>query len=308
MVQQILHRVFHTMGIAVHCTLVGVTEKEADTRTAEAERIFNAYDKRFSRFKNDSELMRLNNSDGKPTAVSLEMFQIIKKCYNLAQETAGIFDPSVGSILASYNYGLPENYTLPPRPPTFRDIIFNNRELEITLAPMQILEPAGIVKGIAIDAASEAFNGITGYMINAGGDILTHGKYINDQLWNITIQDPHNAKAVVTALKIQNLSIATSGVYQTSGVKDGKAWHHLVNMETSKPTHDILSATVIASTAEQADTEASLVILLGIDRGVSRLENTRLPYFLILSDNKIIKNESFAALEVPVSSVIRSIK
>ena len=304
MPQEVLHRVFHSMGIAVHCTLVGVTKENANERVAEAERIFNAYDTRFSRFKETSELHRLNTSAGVPQKVSIEMFQVLKKCVALAKETDGVFDPSVGSILASYGYGLPANFTLPDPIPTYESIIFNERELEITLAPGQVLEPASIVKSMAIDNVAQAFHGIPGFMINAGGDIVTQGAFENGQLWNIAIQDPRDPRAILTAIGVQNAGIATSGIYQTHGEHKGKQWHHLINMQRGDSAHGIMSATVVAPTCAQADTEATLAILLGPSLGIMRLEQSSFPYFLILDDGTIQKNAAFTALEIPIETLI----
>lgn len=292
------------MGIAVHCTLVGTTEKEADERVAAAEKIFGSYDARFSRFKETSELHHLNTSDGTPCKVSLEMFQVLKKCVALAKETGGVFDPSIGAILASYGYGLPENFVHPDPLPTYQNIVFNDRELEITLAPGQVLEPASIVKSMAIDAAAQTLHGVPGFMINAGGDIVTHGAFKNTQPWNIAIQDPRDPRAIVAAVGIQNAGMATSGVYQTRGKYAGKPWHHLINMQTRKSTYGIVSATVIAPTCAEADTEATLAILLGLTEGITRLEQTGFPYFLILDDGTIRKNAAFIALETPIETIV----
>ena len=304
MPQEVLHRVFHSMGIAVHCTLVGVSSRDADKRVLEAEKIFTAYDARFSRFKETSELHRLNTSAGVPQKVSIEMFQVLKKCVALAQETSGVFDPSVGGILASYGYGLPANYTLPDPAPTYESIIFNERELEITLAPGQVLEPASLVKSMAIGAAARAFQGVPGFMINVGGDIVTQGVFKDGQPWNIAIQDPRDPHAIVAAVGIQNAGMATSGVYQARGEHAGKSWHHLINMQRGGSTQGIKSATVIAPTCEQADTEATLAILLGPSLGITRLEQSGLPYFLILDDGTIRKNAAFTTLEIPIETLI----
>lgn len=304
MPKEVLHRVFHSMGIAVHCTLVGVSSEDADKRVLQAKKIFNAYDTRFSRFKETSELHRFNTSNSVPQKVSIEMFQVLKKCVALAIETHGAFDPSVGGILASYGYGLPANFTLPNPLPTYRDIIFNDRELEVTLAPGQVLEPASIVKSMAIDDAAQVFCDIPGFMINAGGDILTQGMFKNGEPWNVAIQDPRDPRAIVAAVGIQNAGMATSGVYQTQGEHADKPWHHLINMQTKENIRGITSATVIAPTCAQADTEATLAILLGPTDGITRLEQMGFPYFLILDDGAIRKNVAFATLEIPIETLI----
>lgn len=302
------HHVFHSMGIPIHITFVGFSKSDANSISQKAEKIFHEYDLRFSRFKKESELMSLNQNSGTWHKVSLPLFQVIKKCTALATETGGMFDPSIGGVLASYGYGLPENFIIPTPPPTYRDISFNDRELLIRLAPGQILEPAGIVKGMAIDTAGELIAEMlqkeSGFMINAGGDILTKGDFEKGASWNVAIQAPDNPRAILTAVALKNAGMATSGVYETKGEQNGKKWHHLINIETGKPTADITSATVIAETCEQADTEASLAILLPLDLAVARLNQKNLPYFLISHDGQIIKNAAFTALEIPLKDLL----
>lgn len=302
---QAKHHVFHSMGIPVHITFVGLSPDEVNHAGQKAEAVFTEYDLRFSRFKKESELMALNESHGAWHKVSLPLFQVLKKCVALSAETSGAFDASVGGILASYGYGLPENFTAPSPLPTYRDLAFNDRELLVRLAPGQILEPACLVKGMAIDATGQALGEMLdtsrqGFMLNAGGDILTHGAFEGDSVWNIAIQDPRDTQAIVTAIGVQNAGVATSGVYQTGGEKNGKKWHHLVNMQTGESSHGITSATVIAETCERADTEASLAILLAPDLAVARLERTGLPYFFIHDDGHTTKNAAFATLEIPI--------
>lgn len=292
------------MGIPVHITIVGLSKTEAYEAVKKAEIVFNEYDFRFSRFKTESELMALNMSNGAWHKVGVELFQIIKRCVALSVETDGAFDPSVGGILASYGYGLPENFVSPSNTPTYRDLAFNDRELLIRLSPGQILEPACIVKGIAIDAVGRALDSVPGFMINAGGDILTKGNFEGDSLWNIAVQSPNDPNAIVAAVGLRNASMATSGVYQTKGEQNGKKWHHLVNMKNKLPAKGIISATVIAETCEKADTEASLAILLGPIQATARLERSGLPYFLIDDDGNVHKNSAFTSLEVPMVSLL----
>lgn len=298
------HHVFHAMGIAVHITLVGFDRINADKYTAKAERVFRSYDERFSRFKESSELYKLNTSNGAWTPVSLEMFQVLRKCVLLANETNGAFDPSVGRTLASYGYGLPKNLTATNKSPTYLDIEFNDRELSVRLATGQVLETASIVKGLAIDKAGDELAGVPGFMINAGGDILTRGSFENGSAWNVAVQDPGNTNAVVGVVGLRNAGMATSGTYQTKGTHDGKEWHHLIDMRTGEPADEFMSATVIASTCEEADTEASLAILLSKKEAIARLENKGLPYFIITKDGVVIKSVLFTALEIPISTLI----
>lgn len=286
------------MGIPVHITVIDSDEEKILKSTKSAENIFREWDKRFSRFLKNSELNQINLGAGEWQDISPSMFAVISRCVELAEMTNGFFDPSVGGYLAQYGYGLPKKYELPPIPPTYRDIELDSERSRILCAKGQVLEPAAIVKGMAIDAAGKELSPLDGWMINAGGDILTKGDFPEQKYWNIAIQHPRIKNAIVTTVKIHNEAIATSGSYEVGGTtRKGENWHHQINMRTGNPTSGLLSLSVIAPTAEQADTFASIAFLYGLSKGVEFLEKEKAPY-LFIDDREIIhKNELFAARE-----------
>lgn len=294
-----MHYVFHSMGIPVHITAIDSDEEKILKSTKSAENIFREWDKKFSRFLKDSELNRINSGAGEWQNISPLMFTVISKCVELAEIANGVFDPSVGGYLAQYGYGLPKKYELPPIPPTYRDIELDSERSRILCARGQILEPAAIVKGMAIDAAGKELSLLTGWMINAGGDILTKGDFTEQKYWNVAIQHPRVKQAIITKVKIHNEAIATSGSYAVSGTtRKGENWHHQINMRAGNPTSGLLSLSVIAQTAEKADTLASLAFLYGLQKGIDFLEKEGTPY-LFIDDREIIhKNKLFAMREI----------
>lgn len=292
-----MHYVFHAMGIPVHITIVG-EETDEHTRCAKnAEKIFHSWDEEFSRFLEGSALVKLNAGAGAWQNVSPRMFSILQKCVRIAKETNGVFDPSVGGHLAHYGYGLPKNYELPSPFPTYRDIVFDEATSRVLCAKGQVLEPAAIVKGLAIDAAGGTLPKDAGWMLNAGGDILTHGDFPPQSHWNVAIQHPKEKSAAVTVVKIHNEALATSGTYEVGGVSGSAPWHHQVDMQTGNPTAGVASVSIIAPTAERADTLASIAILLGLSQGKVFLDKEGVPYLFVTEEDRMYKNSAFSARE-----------
>ena len=281
------------MGIPVHLTLVGVSPESADKLLKKTESVFNKWDKIFSRFRPDSELNLINQNTGKWNKTGRLLFEVIYKCVELSKETSGAFDPSVGGYLAAAGYGLPKNYSLPNPPPTYKNILFDNSEYSIKTASGQILEPAAIVKGMAIDDSGKELIGVPAWMINAGGDILTKGEFPEQSFWKIAIQSPTNKAAILTTVKIQNEAIATSGDYETRWMNGGNEWHHQIDTKTGKPTRGIKSVSVIAKNAEIADTRTSIISLIGIKEGIKYAEKKSIPYMIVSDENKIFRNTLF---------------
>lgn len=77
------------------------------------------------------------------------------------------------------------------------------------------LDPSGLVKGWAIQKASEQFleAGLVNFYIEAGGDIQVHGNYNPETPWQIGIRNPFNIEEIVKVVSICDQGIATSGTY-----------------------------------------------------------------------------------------------
>ncbi len=298
------HILFHTMGIPVHVTLAGnnsSSQQHAVRETLYA--VFDAWDKRFSRFRLDSELHYINEHSGSSIPVSLEMFSVLVRCRELSLETNGVFDASVGAYLAAAGYGLPNHYILPKKVPTYKDMVLDETTHTVTCARGQVLEPAGIVKGMAIDAAGQTLmESKSGWMINAGGDILTHGPFnIDNNEWRVGIQHPQIPNAIVTVVGVRNEAIATSGTYAVVFRSNAFLSHHQVAMHEGVSTKDSISVTVIAPSAQKADEYASIGILLGKDKGTAYLDRHRVPYLFIGMDGVVTKNGLFMERERPLT-------
>ncbi len=297
--ENVRHHVFECMGISIHATLTGIRDG-VDEDLHALEHVFHTWDARFTRFRTDSELMRLNAAAGERTVVSPELFDVIEKCVLLARETDGVFDPSVGGRLAAHGYGLPVGHVLPIPAPDFRSIRLDRAARAIACAPGQVLEPASIVKGMAIDAAGREITHADGWMINAGGDILTRGAYAGAS-WRVGIQSPTDPNAIIAAVDVQDGAVATSGIY---AVRDADGWNHLVDMTTGESVSDLVSVTVLANDAETADTHATIACLLGRGRAAAYLERHALPYLLVEADGRLTKDRAFAAREIELSPIL----
>ncbi len=296
--EHVEHGVFHSMGIPIHTTFVDISKDKAEYYTQKAKSIFDIWDKRCSRFRKDSELFLLNEKRGQWYTVSQELFAVISDCVQLAEETGGLFDPSVGTYLAATGYGLPQKFSLPKYVATFRDIELDITRCRIRCYKDQILEPAGIVKGRAIDDAVHIFNDVSGWMLNAGGDIRTHGNFISGSDWHVAIQHPDKLDAIVAVISVHDQSVATSGTYQTTWNFHHELWQHQIDMRQGRPTAGLKSVSVVVNTAEEADIATSIALLYGLDRGQIFLKEKEIPYLMI--DDLTIRHSSlsFDALEI----------
>jgi thiamine biosynthesis lipoprotein len=288
------HHVFHSMGIPIHLTLLGVGKKVGEMVAQKVEKIFHNWDARASRFREDSELMKIITNAGGWVKVSPELFAILHKGKRLSEKTHGLFDMSVGAYLAAAHYGLPHDYVLPGTVPTYETIELNEQTHEVRVAKNQVIEPAALVKGKAIDDAGFVLtNEVPAWMINAGGDILTRGLY-HQSPWRVGIQDPRDTKKILEIVSVSNAAIATSGTYVVNKRINGKKWHHEINPKTGKPTASLLSLSVIANSAAQADI-ISTIAFLHDQEAEAYLQARTEPYLIVTSNLQIISGNGWQA-------------
>ncbi|MGB8214887.1 MAG: FAD:protein FMN transferase [Anaerolineales bacterium] len=136
---------------------------------------FEYVDRKFSTYKNDSEISMLNRQEITLEQSSEDMQSIFALAEQTRQETGGYFD----------------------------------------IAHNGIYDPSGIVKGWAIFTAAEIIQraGFENYYVDAGGDIQVSGKNGQAQAWRIGIQNPFDPGQIVKVLSIQDGGVATSGTY-----------------------------------------------------------------------------------------------
>ncbi len=165
------------MGMPVTVEIV-----DAATDPADADRALNAVydymhyvDDKFSTFKEESEISRINRGEITLEVASEDMRSIFALAELTRQETDGYFD----------------------------------------IAHAGRYDPSGIVKGWAIYNAAGILRqrGLTDFYIDAGGDIEAAGKNSHGENWRVGIRNPFNATEIVKVLAIADGGVATSGTY-----------------------------------------------------------------------------------------------
>jgi len=157
-----------------------------------------------------------------------------------------------------------------------RNISFRKRGMGITLA--------GVAKGYAVDKAIETLVrcNIRHALVNAGGDIRVIAGKDKNTSWRIAIRDPCNETRIVTAVELYDQAIATSGTYRRS-------FNDIINPKVGRPAQGVLSSTVIAKRAMDADILATCMFVLGAEEGIELMGKLDgIKAFVIRSDGSIL--------------------
>ena len=121
----------------------------------------------------------------------------------------------------------------------------------------QRLDPSGVVKGWAVQRASQFLAALndTDFCLSAGGDMICYTADDRRPAWRIGIEDPHDPKTLIAVVPIHSGAVATSGTTHRGA--------HLVDPRTGRPPSAVTSVTVIEASLTWADIDATAAYVLG---------------------------------------------
>ena len=135
----------------------------------------------------------------------------------------------------------------------------------------------GIGKGYAVDRAIAILRqrGLRNFMIQAGGDLYVAGRR-GERPWRLGIRDPRGpADQTFAAIELSDKTLSTSGDYERFFMKNGRRYHHILDLDNGEPARGCRSVTLVTDRAVIADAVAKGVFILGPHRGMALIE--RLP-------------------------------
>ncbi|MCP8969434.1 FAD:protein FMN transferase [Ectobacillus ponti] len=265
---------FQSMSTNIQAAAVDL---RADT-AMQVEALFTEAEQIFSRFRPDSELSRLNQRVDKETAVSSFMFDVLRQAARFHQETDGLFQPGILSALeqAGYRQSIElirdrELYGQHADSQPVHALPYVLNEQTKTAILHRPIDLGGIVKGWAVDRAAELLSPLEYGFVNAGGDIRIFGTL--PQPLQVGIEHPLAANRIFETLSLVSGAVATSSTGKRRWLQNGDLSHHLIDPRTGAPADSaIVSATVTAVTATEADVRAKVTLLLDEQAGRKQAE------------------------------------
>jgi FAD:protein FMN transferase len=121
------------------------------------------------------------------------------------------------------------------------------------------LDPTGLVKGWAAEAASAALleAGAPDHCVNAAGDVRVRGQRASGQPWRVGIADPLDRTRLVAVVDRGGGAVATSGTAEQGA--------HVVDPRTELPAVALASVTVVGADLALADAYATAGLAAGPD-------------------------------------------
>jgi len=161
------------MGMPI--TLEVIDRSATDNLFDDVFAYFEYVDEKFSTYKYNSEISRINRGELSLEESSPDMKTIFELAEQTLLETNGYFNIEHGGVY----------------------------------------DPSGVVKGWAIFNAAKILrqSGVKDFFVEAGGDIQMSGMNHQGQNWRVGIRNPFNLDEIVKVLSVTDCGVATSGTY-----------------------------------------------------------------------------------------------
>ena len=264
--------------------------------------LFNAIDMSMSTYNSNSLITKINNNED----IELDnhfkfVFNVSKNIFN---KTNGLFDPSIGPLVNSLNFG-PKTNNLPTD--SLKALVgldkFELIENKLIRPFNSFIDFNAIAKGYSVDVISRflSINNITDYLVEVGGEIRSSGINLDgNKNWRVGLDTPRFDGLLKDLYKVFNLkdrSMATSGVYRKFKIDSlGNKYAHIIDPKTGySSTSNILSVTVISDNCIEADAYATALQLMSVDEiNLLAKQNNDISIFIIYNDiNNEMKDISF---------------
>jgi len=277
------------------------SESDLSRDLADAFAMFRETERRFSRFRDDSELSRLNGVS--EFRVSPEMASLLSEALSLHRETDGIFDPSILPALESEGYAGSfgdDSFGIPSGKKGIEngrfDSVVLEKEAGIVRKPKDLrIDLGGIAKGYAVDRVTRMLRerGNADFLVDAGGDIFASGRDVEHGYgyWAIDIAAPTDRMKSGALLMLRDMSVATSGTDRRRWAVGEEEKHHLIDPRSGKSAAtDLLSVTVVGESTIRAEVLAKTLCILGRGQALAFAERLQIPVFLVTTDGETVYN------------------
>ncbi|MEQ6884219.1 FAD:protein FMN transferase [Salicola sp. Rm-C-2C1-2] len=268
-----------------------------------------------STYRDDSDLMRLNNHPpGKWVELPEGVIDVVSTAERLSERTDGAFDATIGDLVNLWSFGPEARPTEVPSDAAIEARLKrvghanleldsdNNRARRMTDL---FVDLSAIAKGEAVDRVARLLKerGYPNHLVNIGGDLKASGRKAESSPWRIGIEVPRDGpQSAHHVLPLSDMSLATSGDYRNYFEVDGQRYSHTIDPRDGRPvTHSLASASVFHPSNRMADALATAFMVMGVEATLDYARNHGIAVLVIEHAQQRFRTRISPALEQMLS-------
>ena len=305
-----------TMGTTYSVVLIpesqGGRQVNPAALQAEVDRELGRINKLMSTYDASSQLSQLNaHPVGKFFVVDPDLYAVLQASQELARLSNGAMDVTVGSLVNLWGFGPDYADNKPPSDSEISLVRENMgyQALDIDIEHYRVrrtkafhIDLSSIAKGFAVDQIRDLLRrrGHDDFLVEIGGELFASGRINSARQWQVAIEAPVvDSRSIQTTLPLQDMAMATSGDYRNYFDWQGKRYSHTIDPRSGYPVeHQLVSVTVIAASAMDADGWATAISVLGLKQGMQLANAQQLAVLAIIETDsglETIRSEKLAA-------------
>lgn len=259
-----------------------------------------AIDAACSRFRDDSDLMRVNRAGGRRVEIGPLLCEAVEVALRAARLTDGRVDPTVGAALRILGYD--RDFDLVERAgavlrvraarvPGWQTVELDRVRSTIRLSADVQLDLGATAKALAADRAARRIADTLGcgVVVGLGGDVAVAGPPRSGG-WPLRVTDDHAAgpDAPGETVAISAGGLATSSTTVRRWARGDEVHHHVVDPGTGRSADGpFRTVSVAAVSCVDANIATTAAIVLG-DDAPAWLANAQLPARLVHRDGRVV--------------------
>lgn len=261
--------------------------KEVLDLLGEYHRLYTIYH-RFDGLENLCTINELVDGEHRTVTVDRRIIDLLIYAKEMYTLTDGIMNIAMGSVLSLWHdyrtIGMdnPTEASLPPmnkllsaaEHTDIEKMVIDEENCTVTLTdPLMKLDVGAIAKGYATERVALHLEqkGVTGYVLNVGGNVRTIGAKADGDNWTIGIENP-DGEEYLAYLSLNGQSVVTSGSYQRFYYVDGKAYHHIIHPDTLMPAENFTSVSIVCNNSGLGDALSTALFCLSYEQGKTLIE------------------------------------
>lgn len=250
-----------------------------------------------SPFNEASAISRLNR--GETDSVDAMFMRVFTVSQRVCRASGGLYDPTVAPLVNLWGFGYKKTGVEPDS-----SAVDSCRQL-VDIASCRIegsrlvrgkegmeFDFSSITKGMGCDMVGEMLvrNGVTDYLVEIGGEMALRGRNPHGEDWHVMIDAPTDSPSEsagrMALIGITDCGVATSGNYRNYKLTpSGRVWHSISPVTGRPAITTVLSATVIAPSAMEADALATACMVMAPKAALAMIEGMEGAEALLVEDN-----------------------
>lgn len=243
------------------------------------------FDASLSTFNQASTIAVLNQ--GRDTVLDAFFLQMFATAQEVSRISNGAFDITVAPLVNAWGFGFKNKENVTPEMIDsirlyvgYQSVSVEGQHL-VKQSPQTMLDASAIAKGYGCDVVADFLRekGCRNLLVDIGGECVLEGLNQEGHPWRVGITKPIDDTSGQTndiqqVIASEHLCMATSGNYRQFYYEGGLRRSHTIDPRTGYPAgHNLLSATITASSCMRADALATACMVLGADSAMALINN-----------------------------------